>query len=113
MEMDLDGSSTLPSSQSYTNWAASCPEIYFDFGDLIGVARTKHCAFCGDPIRLGLRSDQALIEHMKSKACKTIQRVLEKEITGTNGINGGEAELGTGASNSRHVLTVFPPLMYG
>ncbi|CUA75348.1 hypothetical protein RSOLAG22IIIB_05853 [Rhizoctonia solani] len=83
MEPSTGRTSTLPSSRSYADWAASCPEVYLDFGGKIGMARAKCCAFCGVPTRLSPRGDQALVEHMKSNACKNIQRQIEDEITGT------------------------------
>jgi hypothetical protein len=80
MALDHDDLSTLPSSKSYEAWAASCPEVYHDFGGKIGATRAKLCPFCGKPTRLGQGSNQSLIEHMKSRACIAIQWGLECEI---------------------------------
>ncbi|CAE7224859.1 unnamed protein product [Rhizoctonia solani] len=96
----IEASSTLPSSRSYAVWAASCPETNFDFGKRIGVARAKHCAFCGDPIRLSPRGDQSLIEHMKSNLCKSIQQELEHEIASAANSKARRTEPGATASSS-------------
>ncbi|KAG8740191.1 hypothetical protein FRC10_004630 [Ceratobasidium sp. 414] len=84
MELDLDAPPTLPSSRSYESWAASCPELYLNFearGEAIH-SRAKRCTFCGGLVRCPT-SDQSLVEHMKSVACKRVQRELEALIRTT------------------------------
>ncbi|KAG8684104.1 hypothetical protein FRC08_013877 [Ceratobasidium sp. 394] len=81
MEPNFDAPPTLPSSRPYEFWAASCPELYLDFeaGGEIIKSRAKRCAFCGNLVRCPT-SDQSLVEHMKSVACKRVQRELETLI---------------------------------
>lgn len=88
MATNLDALSTLPSSRSYEAWAASCPEVYLPFkvGGQAVNARAKLCAFCGNPIRCP-SSDQSLVEHMKSNACRNVQQELEAEIGRSTGAN--------------------------
>ncbi|KAG8695139.1 hypothetical protein FRC08_008010 [Ceratobasidium sp. 394] len=105
-------SSTLPSSLPYKDWAASCPEYYEDFdvqGETVS-ARTKRCAFCGQPIRLSPRGDQALIEHMKSFACRAIQRELEREIASTAGAAASNMEPSTSTSSVPGAVYYGPPV---
>ncbi|CAE6517396.1 unnamed protein product [Rhizoctonia solani] len=109
MVSDHDDSSTLPSSKSYADWAASCPEVYLDFGESIGLARAKLCPFCGNPKRLGQGSNQSLIEHMKSRSCIAIQRKLESEIQDIPASEEMGHEPGPGTSNSNTQLLTPAP----
>ncbi|KAG8681361.1 hypothetical protein FRC11_001206, partial [Ceratobasidium sp. 423] len=109
MAPDLDAPSTLPSSKTYEAWAASCPAILHDFEGNIGVVLAKVCPFCGKPKRLGSRSDQSLIEHMKSRACALVQQRLEEEIIGTSATEGGGVEPGPSTSGSSTQLSNLPP----
>ncbi|KAG8727096.1 hypothetical protein FRC10_006452, partial [Ceratobasidium sp. 414] len=105
--------STLLSSRSYKDWAVLCPELYEDFeidGKVVN-ARTKCCTFCGQLVRLSPRGDQALVEHMKSFACRASQRDLEREIAGTAKTSASDTELSVSTSvpNAVYYGPPIPP----
>ncbi|KAG8701433.1 hypothetical protein FRC09_005373 [Ceratobasidium sp. 395] len=72
---------TPPSALTYAEWAASrkLVEVEFVAKGKPFVQLAKVCPFCAEAIRCPT-SDQSLIEHMKSAACKDAQEELEAGI---------------------------------
>ncbi|KAG8709531.1 hypothetical protein FRC09_000625, partial [Ceratobasidium sp. 395] len=77
------GATTLPSARSYGSWAAQAREVLVEsvaLGEVVYM-RARVCPFCASVIRCPT-SDQSLVEHMKSGACRAKQQDLEAEIRG-------------------------------
>ncbi|KAG8699972.1 hypothetical protein FRC09_006255 [Ceratobasidium sp. 395] len=80
-ESNISATSTLPSSRSYSEWAASRPMLNLEFvvkGQTVNTIG-KSCLFCRTPIRCP-SGDQPLIEHMKSTTCMHIQGEIQTKI---------------------------------